>query len=201
MRMKKGIYCLEGMWSSSVKDKSTIQPILELMEKKGVCEHLYRSSATREELAFFLSKWKVKTVQNKFPIIYFGFHGQKGCICLAGKHVFTLNELADLLEDRARGKVFFFASCETLNIDERRIKNLLERTGAIAAIGYKVQVDWMMATAFELLVLDALQSDKFDWRGIQNIKHHIEAEYGKIGKILKYRMVINDRIHFARKRK
>lgn len=198
---KKGIFCLEGMWSSSVKDKSTIQPILELMEKTGTCDHLYRSSATREEFVFFLNRWKVKSVQDKFPILYFGFHGQKECICLAGKEVFTLSELADTLQGSAKGKVFFFASCETLNVDERRIQKLLERTGAIAAIGYKVEVDWMMATAFELLVLDALQSDRFDWRGIQKIKEYIDKEYGNLGKTLKYRMVINNRIHFPRKRK
>lgn len=199
--MKKGIYCLEGMWSSSVKDKSTIHPMLELMEKTNTCEHLYHSCATREELTFFLNKWKGKSVQSRFPILYFGFHGLKECLCLAGKEVFTLSELGDLLENSAHGKVFFFGSCDTLNTDERRIKNLLERTGAIAALGYKMEVDWMLATAFELLVLDALQSDRFDWRGIQKIKEYIDTEYGKIGKMLKYRMVINDRIHFPRKRK
>ena len=67
-------------------------------------------------------------------------------------------------------------------------------------LGYKIDVDWLKATAFELLVLDALQSDKFDSRGIQNIKDFIEQEHGKLGKELKYRIVINDRIHFPRKR-
>jgi hypothetical protein len=30
---KKGIYCLENLWSSSVRDKMSVQPILELLEK------------------------------------------------------------------------------------------------------------------------------------------------------------------------
>ncbi len=173
------------------------------MDKRGICEHIHHSCATKEELAYFLNRFKSKSVQNKFPILYFGFHGKKECICLAGKNVFSLNELGELLENMAKGRVFFFASCDTLNIDERKIKNLLQKTGAIAAIGYKykVNVDWLQATAFELLVLDALQNDHFDWRGIQKIKNYIDSEYGKLGKALKYRMVINDRIHFPRKRK
>jgi hypothetical protein len=198
--MGKGIFCLEGLWSSSVKDRSTIQPILELMDKRGICQHIHHSCATREELVYFLTRFRSKSVQDKFPIIYFGFHGKKECICLAGKDTFSLNDLSAVLENSAKGKLFFFASCDTLNIDERKIKNLLEKTGAIAAIGYKVDVDWLQATAFELLVLDALQGDRFDWRGIQKIKDFIDNEYGKLSRILKYRMVINDRIHFPRKR-
>lgn len=140
-------------------------------------------------------------MQSKFPILYLGFHGEQSCLHLAGKDVFTLAELAEVLQDGAKGKVFFFASCDTLDIDKRKIKNLLEQTGAIAAIGYKNTVDWMLATAFELLVLEALQSDKFDWRGIQHIQNLINEEYRAIGRKLGYTMVINDRIHFPRKRK
>ena len=106
-----------------------------------------------------------------------------------------------MLANSAKGKVLYFASCDTLNTDERKIKNLLEKTGAIAAIGYKALIDWMQSAAFDLLVLDALQSDRFDGRGIQKIKDYITSEYGNLGNKLKFRMVINDRIHFPRKRK
>ena len=170
------------------------------MEKRSICNHIHHSCATVPELKFFLERWKSKSVQDKYPILYFGFHGKKECICLAGKNTFTLDELGDSLENGAKGKVLFFASCDTLNIDERKIKKVLDKTGAIAMLGYKIDVDWLKATAFELLVLDALQSDKFDSRGIQNIKDFIEQEHGKLGKELKYRIVINDRIHFPRKR-
>lgn len=199
--MKKGIYCQEGMWSPSVQDRSSVQPVLQLIENLGICNNVYHSCATQEEYDFFLSRWKVKATQSKYPILYFAFHGQKEHILLAGKQKVSLLELGKSLEGSCNGKVFFFASCETLNVDERIIKSFLERTGAIAAIGYKSEVDWMLATAFELLVLDALQEDKFDSKGILKIKDYIDSEYGKLAKKLKYRMVINDRVHFPRKRK
>src|SRR5580698_9745387 len=103
---KKGIYCLEGLWSSSVKDRSTIQPILELMEKRDICTNIHHSCATKEELIYFLDRWKASSIKEKFPILYFGFHGKKECICLAGKEIFTLKELGGILENSAIGKVF-----------------------------------------------------------------------------------------------
>ena len=190
--MKKGIYCLESMWTNSVKDKTSVKPILELMERAEVCEHLYHKCATRVEIEFMLKKWRLQSVQNKYPILYFAFHGQAGALQLNEKNeVLTLAELGDILENSCQGKVFFFASCETLNIDERLVQSFLYKTGAIAAIGYKMTVDWMMATAFELLVLNALQEDKFDSKGILNVKSTIKDNSGNLHKLLKFRMTIN----------
>ncbi len=199
--MKKGIFCLESLWSPSVKDKWSVQPILELMLKVERCDYIYHNCATREEVVFMLNKWKAKSIQKKYPILYFAFHGQKGALKLSTKNeIFTLNELGEFLEDSCQGKVLFFASCETLNVDERRVQSFLKRTGALAAIGYKMEVDWMLATAFELLVLNALQADKFDSKGIQNVKTTIMDEYGKLDKLLQFTMIINNKIHFPRKR-
>lgn len=199
--MKKGIYCLESMWQPSVKDKMTVQPILELMEKADICDHLYHKCATRDELIFMLNKWKSQSIQSKFPILYFAFHGESEGIVIRNKDVFTLLELGDLLEDCCFGKVFFFASCTTMDMHGKKIQTLLEKTGAIAAIGYKDEVPWMKATAFELLVLNALQEDKFDTKGISKVKTSIIENSGKLHKDLKFSMTINNKIHFPRKRK
>lgn len=197
---KKGIYCLESMWTPSVKDKKTVRPILELMEKANVCDYLYHKCATRDELLFMIQKWKNKSVQTKYPILYFAFHGESEGISINNKELFTLQELGDLLEDSCHGKVIFFASCETMDMHGKKIQTLLNKTGAIAAIGYKTEVDWMLATAFELLVLNALQADKFDSKGIENVKSIIINDYGRLHNLLKFSMVISNK-NFPRKRK
>ena len=56
--MKKGIYCLEGLWAHDLKNKSTVLPILELLEKGGISNFIHHTCATKEELGFFLEKWK-----------------------------------------------------------------------------------------------------------------------------------------------
>lgn len=198
--MKKGIYCLEGLWDRDLQNKSTVLPILELLHKGGICNYIYHTCATKEELEFFLKKWKQKAIITKFPILYLAFHGKKGHIYITHNNPYSLNDLAGILENSAQGKVIYFASCETLNAAERTIQSFLKKTNAIAAIGYKQEVDWMIATAFELLVLDALQQDRFDSRGIQKIETKIKSEYGNLHKILCYRMVINKHLHFPRKR-
>jgi hypothetical protein len=198
--MKKGIYCLEGLWDYNLKDKSTVQPILELLEKSDICKHMYHSCATKDELEFFLRKWKQKTINRKFPILYLAFHGSRGNILITHNKSYSLKELGNILEGSCAGKVIFFASCETLNTDERKIQSFLKQTNAIAAVGYKQEVEWMLATAFELLVLDAFQQDRFDSRGIQNIEERIKTQYGKLHHLLYFRMVINKHLHFPRKR-
>lgn len=198
--MKKGIFCLEGMWERSMKIKTSVHPILELIQKKVGCDHIYHSCLTESEFLFCLKQWKKKSIQDRYPILYLGFHGQKECLELENKTI-TLNDLAIELQDSCKGKVFFFASCETLNTDERKIQTFLAKTGAIAAIGYKTEVDWMIAAAFELLVLHELQHDKFDSRGIKNIKATIETQFKGFKKELDFRIVPNKRLPFPRKRK
>jgi hypothetical protein len=198
--MKKGIYCLEGLWDSEFKDKSTVLPILELLERSGICQHIHHSCATQDELEFFLKKWKQKSINKKFPILYLAFHGERGSILITHNKPYSLNELADMLEDSCESKVIFFASCETLNTDERKIQSFLKKTKAIAVVGYKQEVEWMLATAFELLVLDAFQQDKFDSQGILKIEHKIKTAYGKLHHLLYFRMVINKHLYFPRRR-
>ncbi|MES2591896.1 MAG: DUF6642 family protein [Bacteroidota bacterium] len=198
--MKKGIYCLEGLWTDDLQNKSTVLPILELLHKGSICNYIYHACATREELEFFLKKWKKKSIITKYPILYLAFHGKRGHIYITSKNTLSLNDLAEVLENSAQGKVIFFASCETLNAGGRTIQSFLKKTNAIAAIGYKQEVDWMIATAFELLVLDALQQDRFDSRGIEKIETKIKTEYGNLYQLLDCRMVINKYIYFPRKR-
>jgi hypothetical protein len=200
--IKKGIYCLEGLWNHhDIKDKSTVLPILDLLEKRNYCDYIYHDCATKEELEFFLDKWTRLSVSNKYPILYFAFHGEEGSIFFTNKKKYTLDELGDFLEGKCFGKVIYFGSCSTLKIDKRIIKSFLEKTGAIAAIGYKTDVDWIQSTACDLFVFEALQEDKLDSKGIENIHKKIISNYGNLHRILDLRVVINDRLHIPRKRK
>jgi len=199
---KKGIYCLEGLWNHhDIKDKSTVLPILDLLEKRNYCDYIYHDCATKEELEFFLDKWTRLSVSNKYPILYFAFHGEEGSIFFTNKKKYTLDELGDFLEGKCFGKVIYFGSCSTLKIDKRIIKSFLEKTGAIAAIGYKTDVDWIQSTACDLFVFEALQEDKLDSKGIDNIHKKIISNYGNLHRILDLTVVINDNVHFPRKRK
>ena len=115
--------------------------------------------------------------------------------------MYSLDQLSDLLEGSCYGKVIYFGSCSTLKMDKRIIKNFLEKTGAIAAIGYSSDIDWIQSTACNMFVFKALQYDKLDSKGIDKIYNNIINDYGNLHKILDLRLVINDRIHFPKKNK
>ena len=199
---KKGIYCIEGLWNpKNIRDKSSVLPILTLLEKQGYCENIYHDSATIEELEFFLSKWKNVTVQKSYPILYLAFHGKKGCVFISNKKSYSIEDLGEFLKGKCKGTIIYFGSCSTLNLDKRIIKTFLNKTGAIAAIGYKMDIDWIQSAACDLFVFEALQFDRLDTQGINKIHRKIKTEYGNLHRRLNLNVVINDRIHFPRSRK
>ena len=57
------------------------------------------------------------------------------------------------------------------------------------------------SAAFDLFVFEALQSDKLDTKGIHKIHKKIISDYGNLHKLLDLRFVINEELHFSRKRK
>ena len=180
--MKKGIYCIEGLWDhGNIQDQSTVLPILDLLEKRGYCNYIYHDCATKSELEYFLEKWKNKKIQEKYPILYLAFHGDPGFIFLTHEDKYSLAELADYLNGKSIGKIIYFGSCSTLNIDKRRINSFLIKTGAIATIGYKIDVDWIQSAACDLFVFEALQSDKLDTTGIKKIHNKTFGKVAKFG--------------------
>lgn len=198
---EKGVYCIEGLWESDVRDKSTVLPILDVLKKRDICDYIYHDCATPEELVFFLDQWIKPQIQKKFPILYLAFHGDKECILLVDGTPITLQQLSSHLQGKCTGKVIYFASCLTLQGNGRKLQTFLENTEALAVIGYKISVDWIKSTALELLVLDALQADKFDSKGIIKIQQKLFTEYGNLPLKMQLRVVENKKIHFTRKRK
>lgn len=199
---KKNIFCIEGLWEmDDIQDKSTILPILELLERRDYCHFVYRDCVTIPELRFYLGKWKPKKISDKYPILYLAFHGEIGNIRINKKEMCSLDYLAEVLEGKCTGKVIYFGSCSTLNMQRRKIRGFLARTGALAVIGYKKEVDWIQSTACDMFVFEALQKDKLDTRGIQKIHDKIISDYGNLHRKLGLTVVINDTMYFPRKRK
>jgi hypothetical protein len=171
--VSKGIFCLEGIWNSDLQRKSTVQPILNMLEVNSGIKYIYQDVATIEELEFYLDKWK-QLRYRRYPILYLAFHGEHGLL-LIGKKKYTLDRLAEYLERSCSRSILLLASCSTLKTDIRNIKRFLRKTHALAICGYKSEVSWMLAAAFELLVLSALQEIDFTGRGIGAIERRIRS--------------------------
>ena len=188
-KQKKGIFCLEEAgWFRGIKDTTTLEPVLRLLETGYFkVPFLHHDVGTREEFEFFLTKWKGKTF-DRFPILYLGFHGKSGGIAVGeGRNrIVKLDELASYLKESCKGRVIIFGSCSTLDVHGRKLTTFRERTGALAVLGYKENVDWLEAAAFEMLVLGRLQEISFqDSRYMkifdQKLKETASGLYKRLG--------------------
>jgi hypothetical protein len=197
------IFCLEGLWENDLKDNTSVLPLLELLKLRGICDFIFHKCATTEEFEYFLQKWQQSAYKKKYPILYLGFHGDKNILYVdarKGKKPYSLTMLADLLDSRGSNAIVYFASCATLGVDERKINSFLRKTQFLAALGYQYDLDWIKSAALDLLILEALQIEKFDSRGVEIICDYLVNNVGKLHKQLDLRFVINKAYHFPRKR-
>lgn len=171
--MSEGIFCLEGLWDNDLKKKSTVEPILQLLELNNKIPYIHKDCATVEEFNFYATKWSRKAYA-KYPILYLAFHGEEGSIVFPGTK-YSLDDIASLLEGKCKSSIIVIGSCSVLNIDKRHLKRFILKTGALAICGYKIIVDWMRSTAFEVLLLSELQKNKFDRRGIDSMNSKLKS--------------------------
>ena len=170
----KGIFCLEGLWDTNLKDKSTVRPILELLSESERIPHIHRDCAAAAEIAYYVAKWTLSPYR-RFPILYFAFHGVPGAIYVGNWDKMTLEELAACFP-RPKRSLIIFGSCCSVAVRKPRLRAFMKRTGAIAVCGYETDVDWIRSTAFELLLLNTLQQNEFSGKGINAIVRKTKAE-------------------------
>ena len=186
----KGIFCLEGEWWG-VKDTTSVEPVLRLLQTMGGYKvpYVHRDIGTREEFDFYLKKWSGQSYASH-PILYLGFHGESGCI-LVGEgrsNRLELMELADQLEGCCKGRVIHFGSCSTLDVNGHTLNGFLQRTGALAVLGFRREVDWLPSAAFDTLVLGYLQGVSFTAHGMRKLRRLLEENASGLSKKLEFRM-------------
>ena len=85
-----------------------------------------------------------------------------------------------------------FGSCSTLNTDRRNITRFLAKTGALAATGFKSDVDWLKPAAFEVLIFEVMLRFKLTIRGARQMDKALLEEVPYLRREFKFRMVINE---------
>lgn len=178
-----GIFCLEGEWGTELGDRSSVLPILDLLDRLGLAPSVRRDVATREEFFHHLNRWSLKS-NRRFPILYIACHGWDQMIYLrpetlaeeravargkydedqTGAPFVDLDEIEYALKGKAVGRPIYFGSCSTLRADDKLLKAFARSTGAPAVVGYENDVDWLLAASFEVLLLDHLARNSHNAR-------------------------------------
>ncbi len=188
----KGIFCLEGDWEPDLRSDISVLPYLELLARANHprIPYIRRDIATIHEIDHYLGKWCQKRYQD-YPILYLGFHGSPGRLFVGSRKAqIDLDWLEDRLEGRCRGRIIHFGSCGTLAAHGHRLNRFLARTGALAVCGYKVEVDWMLAAAFEIILLSGFQKYTLTRSGMKALQRCVKREAGGLVKDLAFRLVI-----------
>ncbi|MFA6152670.1 MAG: DUF6642 family protein [Chitinophagaceae bacterium] len=194
-----GIFCIEGFWYGDHRDRTSVYPVLELINNIEKLPFIHHRCGTVEEFKFSIERWKTKSFHSKYPILYLAFHGEKGLIKI-GRHTITLVQLAEILGTKCEGAVIYFGSCETMKMDKRHLQNFMESTRTLSVLGFKQEVNWLRSASFDIQMLSFFLHEKFDSQGIRKIYKEIQSNCKSLIKELEFRMEINEKVSFPRKR-
>ena len=160
--MTSGVYCLETVWFGD-DDKSTVRPMLEMLENLWDVPFIHRDAVTREEFLHYLHAWCENPALAKYNMLYLGYHGEADGIWLsnddgypAAKKI-ALQTLTDELHGKCNNKLVHFSSCSTIDVESKDVKDFLDRTQASGISGYDSVVDWMPSTAFDALYIEQMR--------------------------------------------
>ena len=191
--MSKGIFCLEGDWYLDLRSRTSVRPVLELLEKSNhpAVPYIRRDVGTLPEFEYYLRKWTQRKYA-RYPILYLGFHGDPGALYVGEKRNKPVDFawLEERLQGKCKGRVIHFGSCGTMAKHGNRVRHFLERTDALAVCGYKVDVDWMLSAAFEIILLSGLQENAFTRAGLAAVQRRIKKQAPTLARDLQFRMVV-----------
>ena len=153
-----GVFCIEGAWEPSLRDRSSVLPLFELLENLGEATYVRRDAITREELRSCVERWP-DVQYDPFPVLFLAFHGEPRMVRL-GRHDLDLGELGDVLEGRCQDRIIHFDSCQVLDIPFGEIEAFRVKTGAKAVTGYAEKVGWIDSAAFTLHYVSALSGTR-----------------------------------------
>lgn len=149
-----GVFCLEGELNEDMRKKSTVRPVLEMLETLDKAQVVHRNVATEEDLAFYVGALQKKRYE-KFQVLYLAMHGDEGAISMGGAGL-TLGELGELLAGTCKARVIYFGTCLTMKASGKDLKEFAAVTGARAVIGYRKSVPFDTVAAFELPLMQEL---------------------------------------------
>ena len=187
------MFCLEGEWETDLRGRTSVTPVLELLEKANVpsIPFIRRGIGTVTEFEYYLRRWSLKRY-TPYPILYLGFHGDPGLLYVGhgreGK--VSLDWLEERLEGKCRKRIIHFGSCGTMATHGNRLRRFFSRTGALALCGYRQDVDWVLSAAFEIILLSEFQENALTRAGVAAVERRVRSRAGHLARNLRFRMAV-----------
>lgn len=148
------VWCMEGRWSSSVRDVRTVTPMLAALQDSHIAEHVREHINSSEDLARSIRRWGQRQ-HEAYNIGYLALHGSPGKVYV-GREAVSIDDLGCWADGRLSGKVLHFGSCSVLRTGQDEQAQMRKTIGVRAITGYTTDVDWFQSFALDLLLFDAL---------------------------------------------
>lgn len=185
-----GVFCLEGEWDADLRKRTSVLPVLELLERLGAIKAIHRKVATTGEVEHYLNLWG-QARYNDYLVLYLAAHGDKGRLAWSSRNHTSLDDLAEVLGESAAGCYIHLGSCLTL-FNEKQASSFVARTGVRALLGFRAEVGWVESAAFETLLLPKLAEYAPTRRRADTFFNGIMALQGDLARRLKFVMVTAD---------
>ena len=174
---RKHIFCIEGYWEHDRKKKTSVEKALEFLELNSNFKKTCLHSSTREELKEHIKEFKLKR-SDEYSILYFAFHGSSNSLHIGKRQKINLQDsakenLADIINGAAAGKIIHFGSCSTLAMDRKEITKFRKDTGAVAISGYNKDIPFIESTFLDMLFFDLCQ----EFKAPSAIDNHMKKNY------------------------
>jgi hypothetical protein len=173
-----------------------MEPVLALLNQ-GAAERplkfIHRVVRTREKFVDYLGQWARRGAN--YPILILAFHGEPGLLYVGARrktNVVTLDDLATIVGDKLRGRLVHLSACSALDVEHRRIRRFLKRTGAVAATGFREDVEWLKSSAFEVMLLDIFLQHPLTRAGARRMARSVRRELPELRRELRFRLVVNE---------
>ena len=185
-----GVFCLEGEWDGDLRKRTSVLPVLDLLEGLRAIKLIHRKVATTGEVEHYLNLWG-QPRYNDYLVLYLAAHGDRGWLSWSSHNDTSLDDLAEILGESAAGCYVHLGSCLTL-FNEKEARAFVEQTGVRALLGYRAEVGWIESAAFETLLLPKLAEYAPTRRAAKTFFNTIMGLQSDLARRLKFVMVTAD---------
>lgn len=161
------VFCLEGDWEGELTAKSSVRPMLELLDGLRVIEFVHKDIGTRAELAHYLRLWaEDDSSVSEYYTLYLAAHGTETEALSGWERALrlsdaqdgdvSLRDLASMLGRDCSDVVLHLGSCSLLAESDALLADFCRTTGIKALSGYTTDVEWIPSAAMDMLFLSQI---------------------------------------------
>ncbi len=178
------IYCLEGVHEIETDKVTEAQKNLEQLAMKYGIASIYKTCDTIEGLEDSLNALILDDHNFKdYEIIYLVITGESNSICL-NDYYYSLQEIAEIFEERLKGKILHFSNAKILDLDEEEAQYFLDITGAKGVSGYGNEFNGISSSNLDIAFFNLFKEDD----NMLDVVEELHQRHYNICKLLDFRL-------------